>query len=137
MIILLCYVVDMKKNIILIIVVLFIIVLLVIFSRTKDKTIEDMTLREKIGQMLMVYYTLDEIDDDLIKSLKENQPGGFIITTDNLKKYQKARKFVSSLNKYVDIDMIIAIDQEGGTVQRLMEISDYKATVLPSMYDIG
>ena len=127
----------MKKNIILIIVVSFIIVLLVIFSRTKDKSIEDMTLREKIGQMLMVYYTLDEIDDDLIKSLKENQPGGFIVTIDNLKKYQKARKFVSSLNKYVDVEMIIAIDQEGGSVQRLMEISDVKASVLPSMHDVG
>lgn len=127
----------MKKSIVLIIIVSCIIVPFIIFWRTEEKTIENMTLREKIGQMLMVYYTLDEIDDDLIKSLKENQPGGFIITTDNLKKYQKARKFVSSLNKYVDIDMIIAIDQEGGTVQRLMEISDYKATVLPSMYDIG
>ena len=130
----------MKRNIKKYIIIIFSIISIIVtlfFLFKKDKSIEDMTLREKIGQMLMVYYTLDELDDDLINSLKENQPGGFIITIDNLKKYTKAKKFISSLNKYVDIDMIIAVDQEGGSVQRLMEISDVKATVLPSMYEVG
>ena len=107
------------------------------FFSSKEKSVENMTLREKIGQMLMVYYTLDEIDEDLINSLKENQPGGFIITSDNLKNYQKSKKFITSLNKYVNIDMIIAVDQEGGSVQRLYDIPDKKATKIPSMYDVG
>lgn len=127
----------MKKNIIFIISVFCIIILFVFLLEDKNKTIEDMTLREKIGQMLMVYYTLDEVDEDLIKSLKENQPGGFIVTVDNLTSYERARKFVSSLNKYVDVDMIIAVDQEGGPVQRLYNISDKKATFIPNMYDVG
>lgn len=128
----------MKKKLIIFILISIICVSIayMLFS-SKEKSVENMTLREKIGQMLMVYYTLDEIDEDLINSLKENQPGGFIITSDNLKNYQKSKKFITSLNKYVDIDMIIAVDQEGGSVQRLYDIPDKKATMIPSMYDVG
>lgn len=128
----------MKKKIVGILIVLLIIVSSIfLFCNKKEKTINDMTLREKIGQMLMVYYTLDEVDDDLINTLKTNQPGGFIITGDNLKEYNRTKKFITSLNKYTDIDMIIAVDQEGGSVQRLSDIEDKKATVIPHGYEIG
>lgn len=127
----------MKKKIILIIIVFCIVILCVLFSGSNVKTIEDMTLREKIGQMLMVYYNSDEADADLIDSLKENQPGSFIVTGDNLTEYNKIKKFISSLNKYSTIPMIIAVDQEGGPVQRIYDISDKKATFIPNMHDVG
>ncbi len=127
---------GMKKNIIIIFSILLI-TALSLFLFKKDKTIEDMTLREKIGQMLMVYYNGDELDDYLINSLKENQPGGFIVSGANLTTYDKTKKLITGLNRYVDLDMIIAIDQEGGTVQRLYDISDKKAVFIPNMYDVG
>lgn len=127
----------MKKKIILIIIVFCIVILCVLFSGSNVKTIEDMTLREKIGQMLMVYYNSDEADVDLIESLKENQPGSFIVTGDNLTEYNKIKKFIASLNKYSNVPMIIAVDQEGGPVQRLYDISDKKATFIPNMHDVG
>lgn len=127
----------MKRKIILIIIVFCIVILCVLFSGSNVKTIEGMTLREKIGQMLMVYYNSDEADADLIESLKENQPGSFIVTGDNLTEYNKIKKFITSLNKYSDVPMIIAVDQEGGPVQRLYDISDKKATFMPNMHDVG
>lgn len=127
----------MKKKIILIIIVFCIVILCVLFSGSNVKTIEDMTLREKIGQMLMVYYNSDEADADLIESLKENQPGSFIVTGDNLTEYNKIKKFIASLNKYSNVPMIIAVDQEGGPVQRLYDISDKKSTFIPNMHDVG
>lgn len=127
----------MKKKIILIIIVFCIVILCVLFSGSNVKTIEDMTLREKIGQMLMVYYNSDEADADLIDSLKENQPGSFIVTGDNLTEYNKIKKFIASLNKYSNVPMIIAVDQEGGPVQRLYDISDKKSTFIPNMHDVG
>lgn len=127
----------MKKKIILIIIVFCIVILCVLFSGSNVKTIEDMTLREKIGQMLMVYYNSDEADADLIESLKENQPGSFIVTGDNLTEYNKIKKLILSLNKYSNIPMIIAVDQEGGPVQRLYDISDKKSTFIPNMHDVG
>ncbi len=127
----------MKKKIILIIIVFCIVILCVLFSGSNVKTIEDMTLREKIGQMLMVYYNSDEADADLIDSLKENQPGSFIVTGNNLTEYNKIKKFIASLNKYSNVPMIIAVDQEGGPVQRLYDISDKKSTFIPNMHDVG
>lgn len=127
----------MKRKIILIIIVFCIVILCVLFSGSNVKTIEDMTLREKIGQMLMVYYNSDEADANLIDSLKENQPGSFIVTGDNLTEYNKIKKFIASLNKYSNVPMIIAVDQEGGPVQRLYDISDKKATFIPNMHDVG
>lgn len=127
----------MKKKIILIIIVFCIVILCVLFSGSNVKTIEDMTLREKIGQMLMVYYNSDEADADLIESLKENQPGSFIVTGDNLTEYNKIKKLILSLNKYSNVPMIIAVDQEGGPVQRLYDISDKKSTFIPNMHDVG
>lgn len=127
----------MKKKIILIIIVFCIVILCVLFSGSNVKTIEDMTLREKIGQMLMVYYNSDEADADLIESLKENQPGSFIVTGDNLTEYNIIKKFIASLNKYSNVPMIIAVDQEGGPVQRLYDISDKKSTFIPNMHDVG
>lgn len=127
---------SLKKNIIILFSILLIAILF-LFLFKKDKTVEDMTLREKIGQMLMVYYNGDELDDYLINSLKENQPGGFIVSGANLTTYDKTKKLITGLNRYVDLDMIIAIDQEGGTVQRLYDISDKKAVFIPNMYDVG
>ncbi|MGM9875458.1 MAG: glycoside hydrolase family 3 protein [Bacilli bacterium] len=126
----------MKKNIIILFSILLI-ATLSLFLFKKDKTVEDMTLREKIGQMLMVYYNGDELDDYLINSLKENQPGGFIVSGANLTTYDKTKKLITGLNRYVDLDMIIAVDQEGGTVQRLYDISDKKAAFIPNMHDVG
>ncbi len=127
---------GMKKNIIILFSILLISTLS-LFLFKKDKTVEDMTLREKIGQMLMVYYNGDELDDYLINSLKENQPGGFIVSGANLTTYDKTKKLITGLNRYVDLDMIIAVDQEGGTVQRLYDISDKKAAFIPNMHDVG
>ena len=81
---------GMKKNIIILFSILLISTLS-LFLFKKDKTVEDMTLREKIGQMLMVYYNGDELDDYLINSLKENQPGGFIVSGANLTTYDKTK----------------------------------------------
>ncbi len=130
----------MRKKLIILFSILFVVTFaIIILSSIKisEISLNDLTLREKIGQMLMVYYNGDEIDDTLIDSLKENQPGGFIITGANLNYYLKSKKFISGLNKYLKLDMIIAVDQEGGTVQRLYDISDKKATFIPNMHDVG
>lgn len=97
-------------------------------NKEKELSIDNMSLREKIGQMLMVYYNIDEVDEDLIKSLEENKPGGFILTGANLISYDRTRKFISDLYKYGGKNMIVAVDQEGGSVQRLYDIKDKKAT---------
>lgn len=126
-----------KKVIIILICIIAFITVIFIYNKNNKLSIDNMSLREKIGQMLMVYYNIDEVDEDLIKSLEENKPGGFILTGANLISYDRTRKFISDLYKYGGKNMIVAVDQEGGSVQRLYDIKDKKATFLPNMYDVG
>ncbi len=126
-----------KKVIIILICIIAFITVIFIYNKNNKLSIDNMSLREKIGQMLMVYYNLDEVDEDLITSLKENNPGGFILTGANLISYDRTRKFISDLYKYGGKNMIVAVDQEGGSVQRLYDIKDKKATFIPNAYDIG
>ena len=108
---------------------------------TVDEKVEykmkNMSLDEKIAQMLIIYYTNNKVDDNLKDLLKNYNPGGFILMKENITTFDNTKKFVSDLKKYSDIPMIISIDQEGGTVQRLQELSDIKPTFIPSMYTLG
>lgn len=126
-----------KKVIIILICIIAFITVIFIYNKNNKLSIDNMSLREKISQMLMVYYNIDEVDEDLIKSLEENKPGGFILTGANLVNYNRTKKFISDLYKYGGKNMIVAVDQEGGSVQRLYDIKDKKATFLPNMYDVG
>lgn len=98
---------------------------------------KNMTLEEKIAQMLVVYYTGNTVDDNLKNTLTTVRPGGFILMKDNITTYDNTKKFVDDLKKYSEIPMIISIDQEGGMVQRLKNLSDVSVTQIPSMYDLG
>lgn len=102
-----------------------------------DKIMKDMTLDEKIAQMLVLYYASDHVDDNLITTLKNNAPGGFILIKENITTYEKTKKFVDDLQKNSKIPLIISIDQEGGSVQRLEYLSDVSPTHIPFMYDVG
>lgn len=102
-----------------------------------NATMKDMTLEEKIAQMLIVYYTKDTVDTDLQKIITEVKPGGFILMKENITTYDKTQKFVSDLQYYSKIPMIISIDQEGGLVQRMQNLEDIKPTDIPAMYSLG
>lgn len=96
-----------------------------------------MTLEQKIAQMLILYSTSDTVSDDFKNTLKTYNPGGFILMKENITTFDKTKKFVDDLQKNSDIPMIISIDQEGGNVQRLLELKDVKPTNIPYMYYLG
>ena len=108
---------------------------------TVDEKVEyrmkHMTFDEKIAQMLVVYYTSDIVDSNLETILQEVKPGGFILMKENITTYDQTKKFVDDVTKNSEIPMMISIDQEGGTVQRLNGIADVEVTNIPDMYDLG
>lgn len=101
------------------------------------KQVSQMTLREKIGQMLIVSYRSTVADNNLISILNDVKPGGFILFSENFESYEQTKKFISDVNATSDIPMIWSIDQEGGKVQRLKKLSDKEVTLLPNMYSVG
>ena len=102
-----------------------------------DKQMSNMTLDEKIAQMLVIYYLSDTVDDTLENVLTKYKPGGFILMGDNYSTFDNTKSFINKLKESSDIPMIIATDEEGGLVQRLKNISDISVTDIPPMYDVG
>ena len=140
---------NMKNKVLLIVFILLLTVVLFFcfnnkarFNRLSSEekaeyVLNKMTLDEKIAQMLVIYYTEDNYDDTLQKTIKEVKPGGFILMNDNITTYDKTLELVVNMQKDSDIPMIISIDQEGGNVQRLQNISDKVVAYIPSMYYVG
>ena len=102
-----------------------------------DKQMSNMTLDEKIAQMLVIYYLSDTVDDTLENVLTKYKPGGFILMGDNYSTFDNTKSFIDKLKESSNIPMIIATDEEGGLVQRLKNISDISVTDIPPMYDVG
>lgn len=99
--------------------------------------LNEMSLEEKIGQMLIVSYRSTEADENLISILNDVKPGGFILFSENFESYEQTKKFVNDINATSKIPMFISVDQEGGTVQRLKQLTDHEVTVIPPMYELG
>lgn len=86
-------------------------------------TVNDLTLEEKIAQMLVVSYLSDYVDNNLADILIKNQPGAFIVQATNLTTYEKTKEFFERINSYNAIPMFICADQEGGEVLRTKYMS--------------
>lgn len=82
---------------------------------------KDLSLEEKIGQMLM-FGTMEKDITPLYNLIKDYKIGGVILYKNNYSSYSELKQVVKSLkeaNKDNKIPLFIAIDQEGGVVNRL------------------
>jgi len=102
-----------------------------------ERKIENMSLEEKIAQMVIISCETTEYDDLLKKDLQSYQPGGFIIFRYNIKSYQQISDLVTAMQNDSKIPMFISVDQEGGRVQRFKNIAGVDLTVIPSMAEVG
>lgn len=107
-------------------------------SIAKDKKIEDkianMTLDEKIGQMLMLEFRhwedengelkeVTELNDDIKNAIIKYKVGGIILFAENVHDTEQTTKLTHNIQKAAienGLDpLLISIDQEGGIVVRL------------------
>lgn len=102
-----------------------------------EKQLKEMTIEEKIGQMLIVEYNSNYVDEDLKTILNSTPPGGFILMQENITTFDDTRKLVSDLNENSKYPLIISIDEEGGNVQRLNNLTDANPTYIPFMYNLN
>ena len=99
--------------------------------------ISNMTIEEKIAQMLVVYYNANSFNDDVKSFVEQVKPGGFILFESNISTYDNTKKYIKELKEHSKIPLIISIDEEGGLVQRLKYLKDVDVIDIPSMYDLG
>lgn len=102
-----------------------------------EKMVTNMSLDEKIAQMLIVMFQNTEMDDSLKEAIQAKKPGGYILFSNNLTDYETTKKLISDMQSISNIPLFIGIDQEGGRVQRLQNMEGISITSIPSMEEVG
>ncbi len=83
--------------------------------------IGNMTLEEKIGQMVLVGMEGYNLDDDITELIKSYHVGGIILYGENVKNSEQLLSLINSLksaNSSNKIPLFISVDEEGGSVSR-------------------
>ncbi|HXW54680.1 MAG TPA: glycoside hydrolase family 3 N-terminal domain-containing protein [Candidatus Cybelea sp.] len=106
-----------------------------------EQTLKRMTLREKIGQMLMVYYlgvfasTESPEYKEMLHEVEQNQVGGLIIgTTRGPLGIERSQVYPTAVitnefQRRAKVPLLIAADFESGTGQRLDEGTNFPAAM--------
>ena len=84
--------------------------------------LKELSLQEKIGQMILLGIDGNKITKTTRELIEIYKIGGFILYSKNFKNYQQMIKLINELkeiNKINKIPLFIAIDQEGGRVNRM------------------
>ena len=85
---------------------------------------DSMSIRQKAGQMIMVFLTSPEF-------VIENELGGVLITGKHLRNFNSYKERMDEIDSSLKIPLFVAIDQEGGLVNRLVSYSK-QWEILPS-----
>lgn len=106
-------------------------------SKKVETLLNELTLGEKIGQMLIISNRTESMTESLKEELESIQPGGFIFFRENFTSYDKTKNLIEEIEKTAKIPLLLGADQEGGRVQRLKNIEGETITQIPSMKEIG
>ena len=110
----------------------------------KDRTLKKMTLDEKVGQLMMVFYfggfTSTESDEykDLVESIEKRHVGGLVVRTRGTplgvgrSEVYPTAALANQLQSRAKIPLLVAADFERGTAMRLVE-----GTVFPYAMGVG
>lgn len=109
-----------------------------------EATLAAMTLREKIGQMFMIDLKDGSLTPEVVRQLDAGNFGNVILFEKNLKDYDQTRLLIRGLQTHAlvqsGVPMLVAVDQEGGIVNRLGGVTQFKsmrhsARTLGAVYD--
>ena len=91
---------------------------------------KSMSLDEKIGQVFLVRY--DENTNDV--ELSKYHPSGYIMYAKDFEEENpdSFKKKIDSMNDSSDVDLAIAVDEEGGVVNRVSKYPNFRSEVFPS-----
>ncbi|RWM48375.1 MAG: glycoside hydrolase family 3 protein [Mesorhizobium sp.] len=88
-----------------------------------SRAVEDGRLRQMIGQMVLVGFVGDSPDDDgykrVVKQAEAGEITGVIYLGRNISSLEAVRQLNKGLQQYATAPLLVAIDQEGGRIQRL------------------
>lgn len=103
-----------------------------------DTMIAEMTIEEKVGQLIMVGFEGTQPNETVAIHICERFVGGVVLFSRNIESPRQTAELTNQLQRFAgetarQIPLFIGIDQEGGWVIRLKE----GATVLPGNMALG
>ena len=100
-----------------------------------DRMVEGLTLREKVGQMMMVGFGGTRVNSQVRKWVRDHKVGGVALFARNIESTEQVARFTRGIHDQAraGLPVFIALDQEGGNVVRLKK----GATVLPGNMTLG
>lgn len=90
-----------------------------------EEQIKEMTLEEKVGQLLIIGLEGNEISEIEISHINDLKVGGFVLFSRNIDNENQVLNLLNSLkeeNRINDIPLFLSVDEEGGLVSRLSKI---------------
>ncbi len=96
---------------------------LLVFIGLASSAYTEMSLEEKVGQLLMVHFHGEEANQEAKLLIQELHVGGIIYYnwSNTLSSASQIRNLSMGLQKLAKTPLLIAVDQEGGLVNRLKE----------------
>lgn len=93
-----------------------------LFASTVNAQTDSLSL--KIGQMILIGFADTKVDESVLKEVRDGKVGSIIMFEKNIPKtnsYLALKKILWTYQQVAPIPLFIAIDQEGGKVNRLKE----------------
>lgn len=90
-------------------------------------------MENNVGKLFMIGFDGTETTPELRSFIKEEGIGGIILLRRNIVSQAQTKRLVERLKDEVDGELLVAIDQEGGCVQRLPD----SFGIFPSMKDVA
>ena len=89
----------------------------------EERKLNQLTLEQKIGQLFMIGFDGEVVNENVENLIKELHPGGILLLKRNIKNEEQLKELISSLQKIAledtELPLFIAVDQEGGVVSRI------------------
>ena len=90
-------------------------------------------LLKNLGQLFFIGFNGTTLSEKTKLFLQKIQPGGIIFFENNIKDKKQVKKLINEINGLLEIKPFIAVDQEGGSVERLRKV----CTSVPSLWGLS
>ncbi len=90
------------------------------------ENLKNLSIKEKISQMFILGFSGTELgtENSNIQNMVKNGLGGVILFSENINSYRQINDLTKKLQSIAKIPLFISIDQEGGRVERTINIKD-------------
>ena len=82
----------------------------------------ELPFEQQIGQFFLIGLPGTEVDEETRKLIEEIRPGGIIVFGRNVESAEQLRKLLDDSRQLIPTEPLMAIDQEGGLVDRLRPV---------------